>query len=93
MIVKITGVQRYDMVAEDGSKIRGAKIHVTDDPILEQDRKGEFAATYAMPYEMYEKVGSVPQKYDVEFGIKPGSKGQMVVKDIKEVTPSLSEKK
>lgn len=88
-VMMINGAQRWNMVNEQGETIKGGRITVQDDQLLDTpDKKGKFDTPFNVPYEMYESLNHVPGLYELTLSMKVGSKGQFAVSGVRYVGDS-----
>lgn len=84
MEVVVLGKSRYNFKNDnDGSTVKGAKIFVEGYVEFNADKEGMFPTEFAIDYEKYALFTEVPAKYEVSMIMKPGSKGQFLINDIK----------
>lgn len=84
MELVVLAKSRYNFKNDnDGSTVKGAKIFVEGYVEDNQDKEGMFPTEFAIDYDKYVLFPEVPAKYEVSMIMKPGSKGQFTINEIK----------
>lgn len=85
--LQVTGRQRWDMEAENGQRIKGAKIFV-EAHVVEENREGMFPTSFNLnSYDDYAKFHQIPGTYEVEMNMRAGSKGVFTIGEVKLLQP------